>query len=65
VIRDLGCGFKASYEVRPDGFHEVRFFRYGRKIVANVFKPGREEEALHVFTGTTREQLLHSLKVVL
>ena len=57
VIRDLGCGFKASYE--------VRFFRNGRKIVANVFKPEREEEALHVFTGTTREQLLRSLKVVL
>lgn len=64
VIRDLGGGFKASYELRPDGSHEVRFFRYGRKIVANVFKPWREEEALHVFTGTTREQLLHSLKVV-
>jgi hypothetical protein len=60
----MECGFKASYEVRPDGFHEVRFFRYGRKIVAAVFRPGREEDALHVFTGTTSDQLLRSLKGV-
>lgn len=54
----MGGGFKASYEVRADGVHEVRFFRNGRKVIAHAFKPEREEDALEVFTGTTREQLL-------
>jgi len=61
----MGGGFKASYEVRPDGCHEVRFFRNGRKVVATVFHPAREEDALQAFTSTTREDLLQRLKVAL
>ena len=57
-MRDLGGGFKASYERRSDGCHEVRFFRNGRMVAAHVFKPGREDEALQTFTGVSREDLL-------
>jgi hypothetical protein len=65
VIRDLGCGFKASYETRADGWFEVCFFRNGRRLISSAFKPEREEDALKVFTGTTRDQLMRSLRVVL
>jgi hypothetical protein len=60
----MGQGFKAAYEVRADGFHEVRFFRYGRLIVSTAFRPGREDDALKVFTGTTREELMTKLRDV-
>lgn len=63
MTRDLGRGFKAAYERLSDGCFEVKFFRNGRKIVGTVFRPHREEDALRVFTGTTREDLMRTLKV--
>ena len=56
MIRDIGSGFKASYEVTPDGMHHVNFFRNGRKIYGRVFK--QQGDALMAFTATTRLQLV-------
>jgi hypothetical protein len=58
VTRDLGLGFKVTYERRSDGSHIVRFFRYGRRYDEMTFRAAAEDDALRLFTTIKAEVLL-------
>jgi len=58
VTRDLGLGFKVTYERRSDGSHLLRFFRYGRRYKETTFRAAAEDDALRLFTTIKAEALL-------
>jgi hypothetical protein len=61
VTRDMGLGFKASYQRREDGWHQVLFFRYGRRVRELTFRPHQEDDALRAFTTTKPDEMLRAL----
>lgn len=57
----MGLGFKATYQRREDGWHEVLFFRYGRRMQELTFRPNQEDDALRVFTTAKPDEILRRI----
>ncbi len=57
----MGLGFKATYQRREDGWHQVLFFRYGRRVRELTFRPHQEDDALRAFTTTKPDEMLRAL----
>lgn len=55
--RSIGKGWTATYDLDENRWHRVRFFYNGRVKDSSVFRPGREDDALTLFTATTLSEL--------